>query len=154
MFHWLGIHLVMKGTSVRSLVPEEPTCHEAGRPVCHDHQVQALETRTRTTEPACCNHGARMPRFLAPQQDKQGHAWAPRQRAAPLSAARESLSVATKTHNCKKKKINLKKVITDLRNYVIRGFQPSLIHGSLFPLGTWSLVPADPDCFWPVSQKN
>lgn len=45
VFHSLGICLVMKGTSVRSLVPEDPTCHEAGKPVCHKCQVHTLKHR-------------------------------------------------------------------------------------------------------------
>ena len=34
---WLRIHLPMKGTWVRSLVREDPTCHGATMPVHHNY---------------------------------------------------------------------------------------------------------------------
>ena len=34
---WLGIHLPMQGTRVRALVLEDPTCHGATKPVCHNY---------------------------------------------------------------------------------------------------------------------
>ena len=34
---WLRIHLPGQGTQVRSLVQEDPTCHGATRPVCHNY---------------------------------------------------------------------------------------------------------------------
>ena len=34
---WLRIHLPMKGTRVRTLVREDPTCHGATKPVCHNY---------------------------------------------------------------------------------------------------------------------
>ena len=34
---WLRIHLPMQGTQVRSLVWEDPTCHEATKPVHHKY---------------------------------------------------------------------------------------------------------------------
>ena len=34
---WLGVHLPMQGTGVPSLVQEDPTCHEATKPVNHNY---------------------------------------------------------------------------------------------------------------------
>ena len=34
---WLGIGLPMQGTRVQSLVWEDPTCHGATKPLCHDY---------------------------------------------------------------------------------------------------------------------
>ncbi|KAJ8794285.1 hypothetical protein J1605_003242 [Eschrichtius robustus] len=34
---WLRIHLPMQGTWVRDLVREDPTCHGATKPVCHNY---------------------------------------------------------------------------------------------------------------------
>ena len=36
MAQWLRIHLLMQGTRVRALVWEDPTCHRATKPVCHN----------------------------------------------------------------------------------------------------------------------
>ena len=33
---WLRIRLPMQGTWVRSLAWEDPTCHEATKPMCHN----------------------------------------------------------------------------------------------------------------------
>ena len=33
----------MQGTLVGSLVWEDPTCHRATKPVCHNYQAQALD---------------------------------------------------------------------------------------------------------------
>ena len=35
--HWLRIRLPMQGTQVRSLVQEDPTCHGATKPTCHNY---------------------------------------------------------------------------------------------------------------------
>ena len=40
---WLRIHLAMQGTSVPSLVWEEPTRHGATKPVGHNYSASALE---------------------------------------------------------------------------------------------------------------
>uniref|UniRef100_A0A8C6FBZ8 Hikeshi-like N-terminal domain-containing protein n=1 Tax=Monodon monoceros TaxID=40151 RepID=A0A8C6FBZ8_MONMO len=40
---WLRICLPMQGTRVQSLVREDPTCHGATKPVCHNYQACALE---------------------------------------------------------------------------------------------------------------
>ena len=34
---WLGILLLKQGTQVRALVREDPTCHGAAKPVCHNY---------------------------------------------------------------------------------------------------------------------
>ena len=34
---WLRIHLPMQGTQVRALVPEDPTCRGAAKPVHHNY---------------------------------------------------------------------------------------------------------------------
>ena len=34
---WLRIHLLMQGTWVRALVPEDPTCCRAAKPVRHNY---------------------------------------------------------------------------------------------------------------------
>ena len=34
---WLRIRLPMQGTWVRTLVWEDPTCHGATKPVCHNY---------------------------------------------------------------------------------------------------------------------
>ena len=40
---WLGVRLPMQGTRVRALVREDPTCHGATKPVCHNYGTCALE---------------------------------------------------------------------------------------------------------------
>ncbi|KAJ8779945.1 hypothetical protein J1605_012114 [Eschrichtius robustus] len=40
---WLRIHLPVQGTRVRSLVPEDPTCHGATKPMRHNYRACALE---------------------------------------------------------------------------------------------------------------
>ena len=34
---WLRVHLPMQGTRVQALVQEDPTCHGATKPVCHNY---------------------------------------------------------------------------------------------------------------------
>ena len=34
---WLRTHLTVQGTRVRALVPENPTCSGATKPVCHSY---------------------------------------------------------------------------------------------------------------------
>ena len=34
---WLRIRLPLQGTQVRALVWEDPTCHRATKPVCHNY---------------------------------------------------------------------------------------------------------------------
>ena len=59
MAQWLRIRLPMQGTRVRSLVREDPTCHGATKPVCHNYWACALE-------PASHNYGAHVPQLLKP----------------------------------------------------------------------------------------
>ena len=55
---WSRIRLTMQETRVRSLIGEDPTCHEATKPVRHNYRACALEPRNQsiglkptTTEP-------------------------------------------------------------------------------------------------------
>ena len=68
---WLRICLPMQGTRVRALVREDPTCHGATKPTCHNYWACALE-------PVSHNYWARVPRARAPQQEKP-----PQRRVAP-----------------------------------------------------------------------
>ena len=56
---WLRIRLPMQGTRVRALVQEDPTCHRATKPVCHNYWACALE-------PASHNYWAHTPQLLKP----------------------------------------------------------------------------------------
>ena len=40
---WLRIRLPMQGTWVWALVREDPTCHGATKPMCHNYWARALE---------------------------------------------------------------------------------------------------------------
>ena len=69
---WLRIHLPVQGTGVQSLVWEDPTCHGATKPMCHNYWAHVLETLSHnywslcTLEPVCCNYWAHMPQLLKP----------------------------------------------------------------------------------------
>ena len=82
---WLGVCLPMRGTRVRALVWEDPTCHGATGPVSHNYWA--------------CASGA-----CAPQQERprQWEARALRWRVAPLAATRESPRTETKTQHSQK----------------------------------------------------
>ena len=54
---WLRIHLPMQGIRVRALVWEDPTCHRATKPVCHNYWACALELASH-------NYWARVPQLL------------------------------------------------------------------------------------------
>ena len=56
---WLRIRLPMQGTWIRSLVRDDPTCHGATKPVCHNYWTCALE-------PVSHNYWARIPQVLKP----------------------------------------------------------------------------------------
>ena len=56
---WLRICLPMQGTWVWSLVPEDPTCHGATKPLCHNYWACALE-------PASHNYWAHVPNYWNP----------------------------------------------------------------------------------------
>ncbi|KAJ8776263.1 hypothetical protein J1605_015561 [Eschrichtius robustus] len=44
---WLRLLLPMQGTRVQALVREDPTCHGATKPMCHNYGACALEPPTR-----------------------------------------------------------------------------------------------------------
>ena len=56
---WLRIRRSMRGTQVRSLVQEDPTCWGATKPVHHNYRACALE-------PASLNYWAHIPQLLKP----------------------------------------------------------------------------------------
>ena len=56
---WLRIYLPMQRTQVRALVQEDPTCHGATKPVCHNYWACALE-------PVSHNYWAHEPQLLKP----------------------------------------------------------------------------------------
>ena len=56
---WLRSRLPMQGTRVRALAWEDPTCHRAAKPVCHNYWAWALE-------PASHNYWAHVPQLLKP----------------------------------------------------------------------------------------
>ena len=53
---WLRIRLPMQGTQVRALVPEDPTCHGAARPVYHNYWACVLQ-------PTSHNYWAHVPQL-------------------------------------------------------------------------------------------
>ena len=56
---WFRIRLPMQGTWVRALVREDPTCHRATKPRCHNYWACALE-------PTSHNYWAHMPQLQKP----------------------------------------------------------------------------------------
>ena len=106
---WLRICLPMQGTRVRSLVQEDPTCHGATKPVCHNYWACALG-------PTCCTYWAWAPQLLKPtclesvlhnkgshRNEKPAHH---NEEKPPLTTSRESPHAATKTQCSQKKKKN------------------------------------------------
>ena len=108
----------MQGTRVRALVREDPTCHRATKPMCHNYWACALE-------PASHNYWAHVPQLLKPMHrepvlhNKRSHCnEKPTHRSEewpPLAATRESPCAAMKTQRSQNK-INiccksLKKII-------------------------------------------
>ena len=68
---WLRIHLPMQGTWVRALVREDPTCHGATKPVCHNYWACALEpTNHNYWSPRSTTTEAHTPRVRALPQEK------------------------------------------------------------------------------------
>ena len=63
---WLEIYLSMKGTPIWSLVWEDPTCHGATEPVCHNFWACTLEPMSCTNEPTCHNYWSHTARVHAP----------------------------------------------------------------------------------------
>ena len=54
---WLRVLLPMQGTQVQALVREDPTCHRATKPVCHNYWACVLE-------PTSHNYWAHVPQLL------------------------------------------------------------------------------------------
>ena len=84
---WLGIHLAMQGTWVRSRVWEDPICCEATKPMHHSYWAHALEPVSRNYWAQVLQQlrkPARL-RACAPQQEKppQWEATHCSQRVAP-----------------------------------------------------------------------
>ena len=50
---WIRIHLPMQETWVRSLVQEDPTYHEATKPMCHNYWAHALQQEKPQQGEAC-----------------------------------------------------------------------------------------------------
>ena len=66
---WLRICLPIQGTRVRALVREDPTCHGAAKPVCHNCWACALEPASHNYwSPRAATTEACMPRARAPRQ--------------------------------------------------------------------------------------
>ena len=51
---WLRIRLPMQGTQVRTLVWEDPTCHGATKPMCHNYWSPCSTTREATAMRSLC----------------------------------------------------------------------------------------------------
>ena len=102
---WLRVCLPMQGTRVRALVWEDPTCHGATKPVCHNYWACALG-------PMSHNCWARMPQLLKPacpepvfRNKRSHHNEKPahhNEELPPLTATRESLHTAMKTQHSQK----------------------------------------------------
>ena len=102
---WLRICLPMRGTRVGALAQEDPTCHGATGPVCHNCWAWGLE-------PTSHNCWAHVPQLLRPaclepvlrnERPRQWEAHAPQQGVAPCSPPTgESLHIATKTQHSHK----------------------------------------------------
>ena len=83
---WLRIRLPMHGTWVQALVWEDPTCHGATKPVCHNYWACTLE-------PTSHNYWTHVPQLLKPvrlepvlrnkEKPSQWEACAPQWRVAP-----------------------------------------------------------------------
>ena len=94
MAQWLRISLPMQGTRVRALVREDPTCHRATKPVCHNYWACALEHVSH-------NYWAREPRARAPQQEKplQWEAHLPQLEKAHMQQRRPNAAKKKKSLN-------------------------------------------------------
>ena len=102
---WLRICLPKQGTRIQALVQEDPTCHRATKPVCHNYWACALEPAIHICwahesqllkpvclEPVLCNkrsHHNEKPTHLNEEEPL-------------LAATRESLRAATKTQHSQK----------------------------------------------------
>ena len=80
MVQGLGVCLPIQGPRVRSLVPEDPTCHRASKPVLHSYWRQALEPRSARREIPAMRSSP-----IATREE------------SPLAATPETLTAAMKT---------------------------------------------------------
>ena len=90
---WLRICLPMQGTRVRSLVQEDPTCHGATKPMCHNYWACALQpvshdywaSEPQLLDPHATATEAHVPRACVLQQEKppKWEARAPQRRVSP-----------------------------------------------------------------------
>ena len=98
----LRIRLPMQGTWVRALIWDDPTCHGATKPVCHNYWACALE-------PTSHNYWARMPQLPKPAHlepilhNKRSHCNEKpthhNEEQPLLATTRESPRAATKTQH-------------------------------------------------------
>ena len=91
---WLRICLPMQGTRVQALVQEDPTCHGAAKPMCHNYWACALEPMNHNywacaLEPVSHNYWACAPQLLKPACSR---ARMP-QLLSPCSATREATAM-------------------------------------------------------------
>ena len=102
---WLRIRLSMQGTQVWALAREDPICHRATKPVCHNYWACALELVSH-------NYWAHVPQLLKPthlepmlrnkrshRNEKHAHC---NEEQPPLAATRESPRAAMKTQSGQK----------------------------------------------------
>ena len=109
---WLRILLPRQGTLVRALVQEDPTCHGATKPVCHNYWACALE-------PVSHNYWAHKPQLLKLVRlepvlhNKRSHCNEKpvhhNEEQPPLTTTRESPHAATKTQRSQEYINKLKK---------------------------------------------
>ena len=78
MVQMLRICLALQGTLAGSLVWEDPTCHRATIPKCHNY-------RARVPEPTSCNYCAHVLHLLKPVH-LQPELWNKRRRCSEKSA--------------------------------------------------------------------
>ena len=103
---WLRIRLPVQGTRVQALVREDPTCHEATKPMYHNYWGCALEpTSHNYWSPHATTTEAHAPTAGAPQQEKpsQWETHTLQWRVAPARCTtRESPYAGTKTQHSQK----------------------------------------------------
>ena len=96
----LRIHLPIQGTQIQSLLQEDPTCHNAAKPVYHSYCASA-------PEPVSCNYwGPCAPRAHTLQQEKppqwEACALQLKSSAPPTPATKERWCKAVKTQHSPK----------------------------------------------------
>ena len=65
----LRIHLSVQGTQVWSLVQEDPTCHKAAKPMCHNHWTSMLQLLKHTCPRACAPQHEKPPKWEVTARD-------------------------------------------------------------------------------------